>query len=234
MLLTGTHKQVTRLIPSAENGLLSRIAFYQVNTRTGWKDMLDDNYAGMEDYFDDLGKEFFSFYNSLGKRPAIEFSLTPSQRKEFNDFFTQLQDKYLSLQGMDFMATIRRMALIAFRMAMILTTLRIMESKNYSKKLECSDSDFQRVLSMVGVLIQHSGHVFSEMPGNKSPMIKDKKEQFLEMLPEMFTKQDYIDVAKSLSIIPRTSERYIAIFCEQGLIIREKKNLYIKSKIINP
>ena len=126
-----------------------------MNTRPQWKDPLATHNRDMEDYFDALGQEFFSFYNALCDHPDIRFCLSPEQHKQFTAFFIQVQEKYIALQGKDFMTTIRRLGLIAFRMAMTLTALRMMETGNFSQKLECQDSDFQRVLSMIRVLIQH-------------------------------------------------------------------------------
>ena len=226
-VFSGTPHQVLSLISSAEDGLLSRFAFYHMNTRTKWKNPLATGNQRLEDYFDALGQEFFSLYKALDQHPAIEFSLTPEQDEQFNDFFDKLQDKYIALQGMDFLATVRRLGLIAFRMAMILTTLRIMESGNFNQKMECQDSDFQRVLSMVRVLVRHSSHVFSQLPAiNKSAKPRDKKEQFLDQLPEKFTYPEFIELAKNLWIAPRTAEGYISQFCGKGLIRRESQGLY--------
>ena len=226
-VFSGTPHQVITLIPSAEDGLLSRFAFYHMNTRPGWKNMFAHRGDQLEDYFDALGKEFFSLYKALGEHPAIRFCFTDDQQTQFNDFFDHLQEKYLRLQGSDFLATVRRLGLIAFRMAMVLTTLRIMESGNFSQSQECPDSDFQRVLSMIRVLVRHSSHVFSQLPAiNHSAKLKDKKEQFLDRLPEKFNHQDFIDEAKSLSILHRTAERYIAIFCEKGLVRRNLHGIY--------
>jgi len=227
LVLSGTHRQVTFLIPDAEDGLFSRFIFYLMNLRPEWKDMLDENIEDMEEYFDALGQEFFHFYNTLCDQPDIRFSLTKEQHKEHTDFFIQLQDKYLALQGMHFMATIRRLGLIAFRLAMTLSALRMMDSGNFSQKLVCSDSDFQRVLSMIRVLVQHSSQVFSQLPAiNNSVKLRDKKEQFLDQLPEKFDRPDYIDLAKSMSIQERTAERYITSFCNKGLIFREQMGTY--------
>jgi hypothetical protein len=226
MVLTGTNRQVSYLIPDAENGLLSRVLFYHMNLQTGWSDMLALNIEDMEEYFDSLGREFYPFYKALEKHPAMRFCLTQEQHQEFNEFFSQVQEKYLLLQGTDYIATVRRLGLIAFRMAMILTTLRIMESGDFSQKQECRDDDFQRVLSMIRVLVRHSSHVFSQLPVIKPATPKDKKEQFLELLPGKFNHQDYIDVAKSLSIPQRTADRYMSIFCEKGLVRRDLRGIY--------
>lgn len=62
--------------------------------------------------------------------------------------------------------------------------------------------------------------------------LKDKKEQFLEKLPEKFNHQEFIDVARSISIPDRTAETYIFKFCEQGLIFRELKGSYINVSLM--
>jgi hypothetical protein len=58
----------------------------------------------------------------------IRFALTTVQQQTFNTYFAQIQNQYLYLCGIDYIATIRRLGLITFRIAMILTTLRIMET----------------------------------------------------------------------------------------------------------
>uniref|UniRef100_UPI001CF87561 DUF3987 domain-containing protein n=1 Tax=Penaeicola halotolerans TaxID=2793196 RepID=UPI001CF87561 len=55
-VLTGTPKQVSALIPNAENGLFSRFIFFFMNVRPVWKNVFasqTDN--GLGDYFDALG-----------------------------------------------------------------------------------------------------------------------------------------------------------------------------------
>ncbi|HAH23071.1 MAG TPA: DNA primase, partial [Prolixibacteraceae bacterium] len=85
-----------------------------------WKNVFSSHKnKDLDVYFDNLGQEFFPLYKALGENPAIEICLTEEQQNEFHAFFTQLQDKYLMLQGMDYMATIRRLGIIAFRIAMI-------------------------------------------------------------------------------------------------------------------
>ena len=41
-VLSGTPKQVSALIPNAENGLFSRFIFYFMNVKTNWKDVFAD------------------------------------------------------------------------------------------------------------------------------------------------------------------------------------------------
>ena len=227
-LLTGTPRQVATLIPNAENELFSRFIFYYMNIKPVWKNV----FAGrkgvdLDVYFDNLGQEFYPLYKALNENPAIEVCLTEEQQNEFHNLFTLIQDKYLMLQGEDYMATVRRLGLIAFRIAMIFTTLRILESGDFSEKQVCSDGDFQASLSMIRILAKHSSHVFSELPVDVIPTkTKDRKEQFLDLLPETFNRKDYLEIAKRLTITDRASEGYINKFCDKGLIIREKYGSY--------
>ena len=228
-VLAGTPKQISALIPSAENGLFSRFMFYYMNIKVEWKDVVeekDDN--GLEGYYDALGQEFLPLYKALGEKPAIKFRITREQQLQFNAFFTQLQEKYVMLQGMDYIGTVRRLGLIAFRIGMIFTALRILETGDFTEIQFCRDDDFQAVLSMIRVLVRHASHVYSELPVDATPTKpKDKKEKFLEMLPYKFSRKDFLELAKTMDIIERTAQSYITKFCEKGLIFREQYGSYI-------
>lgn len=232
-VLSGTPKQVSTLIPNAENGLFSRFIFYFMNIKPIWKDVFASNSDhSLDEYFDNLGREFLQLYKALNANQPIQFCLTPEQQEQFNTFFTQVQEKYLSLQGMDYMATIRRLGLIAFRIAMVLSVLRILDTGDLSDKNVCSDDDFQSTISMISILVKHSSHVYSELPEDKSPVKpKNRKEQFLDKLPLKFNRQNYLDLARSLSIPEKTAEGYITGFCEKGLIFREQQNCYTNLSI---
>jgi len=227
-LLTGTPRQVATLIPNAENGLFSRFIFYYMNIKPVWKNVFANRKEiDLDVYFDNLGQEFYPLYKALKENPAIEVCLTEEQQDEFHNLFTQIQDKYLMLQGEDYMATIRRLGLIAFRFAMIFTTLRILETGDFSEKHICSDVDFQAALSMVRILVKHSSHVYSELPVDIAPTKTDnKKEKFFEKLPLTFTYKDFIELAKTLSITARSAERYMTIFCEKKMIEREQMGTF--------
>ena len=56
------------------------------------------------------------------------------------------------------------MGLITFRIAMVLSVLRIMEDGCFDKTLLCMDTDFETALTMAEVLLQHTGKVIRELP----------------------------------------------------------------------
>ncbi len=232
-VLSGTPKQVSALIPNAENGLFSRFIFYFMNVRPVWKNVFasqTDN--GLDDYFEALGNEFYKLYKVLMQDEPRQFYLSADQQEQFNQFFGRIQEKYMNLQGLDYMATIRRLGLIAYRICMICSALRIMETGDTSRKLICEERDFQAALSMVKVLVKHSSKVFVELPQEEpKPTRLNKKEKFLYALPRNFNRQKYLEVATSMSIPAKTAEGYITAFIKSNLIHRESQDNYLNTSL---
>ena len=135
-----------------------------------------------------------------------------------------------NLFGDDIVASVRRLGLITFRIAMILTTLRIYESKNYTQTLVCSDEDFQTSLTMAGVLLQHTSRIFNVLFKKRLGGSDNNRQRFFDNLPPTFSRQDYLDVAKRLGIPPKTAEKYINHFCKQGNLEHPAQGKYEKAK----
>lgn len=227
-VLSGTPRQVATLIRSIENGLFSRFIFYHMTLRRVWKDVFAANgHKNLEAYFDQLGQEFLPLYKALNAKPEIEFSLSAPQQLQFNAFFTRMQDEYVDLQGINYIGTIRRLGLIAYRLAMTLTGLRILESDDFSPQQVCSEVDFQTALSMVSVLVRHSSYIYSELQQeSQTARVESKSDRLIENLPLSFNHKDLMEVATKLSIPKRTADLYLASFCNLGLVVREKRGTY--------
>lgn len=115
-VLSGTPKQVLNLIPSAEDGLFSRFMFYYMNMQPVWMDVFASTTPmGLDDYFYELGKELFGFYEALKSSKDVQFLLTADQQKAFHAFFNKCFQHYFNLKGEEYIGTIRRLGLITFR-----------------------------------------------------------------------------------------------------------------------
>ena len=167
-----------------------------------------------------MGNQFFDFYNTLkAQSNSLRFCLTTIQQAQFNAYFSLVQNQYLYLCGTDYIATVRRLALITFRVAMILTALRIIDTGEIANPLICSDTDFNTALEMVKILIQHAASIYETLPlVAEVPKQLNQRQQFLEALPPEFSRQDYLITSKSLDIADKTAEKYIAKFAQSGLI----------------
>ncbi len=227
-VLSGTPKQIQALVPSAENGLFSRFMFYYMNIKPTWKNVFQtDTTNGLDEYYDQLGKEFFGLYKTLKNNPDIEVRLTTQQQQKFNVFFEKLQTKYLNLQPDDYIATVRRLGLIAFRIIMLFSVFRIMEDGDVNQVRYCEDIDFENTLEMISVLVKHSSKVFNDLPIEQKEVKRaNRKERFLEALPYQFSRQDYLNIADKNKIPHKTAEGYITKFVDAGLIHREAHNNY--------
>ena len=231
-LLSGTPKQILALIPDAENGLFSRFIFYNMNLRLEWRDVFSEGAVPLDDYFIDLGQRYFQFYQTLQQSQPIRFSLSVNQQKEFNQFFTEIQQEYSSLFGLDIVASVRRLGLITFRVAMILTSLRLMDGQPIQSVIVCDDTDFRTSLIMARVLLQHTAHVFGQLPSTDSNATRGTVtvlcQTFFDSLPSEFNRRTYLSIAERLHIAPKTAEKYIRKFCTTGQIKHLAHDSYSK------
>ena len=235
-LLSGTPKQITTLIPNAENGLFSRFMFYVMNMKLIWKDVFASKTEnGLDVHFEKLGNEFYSLYQTLQANPDVHFSLTPSQQLQFNQFFEKMQTLYVNIQEEEIISSVRRLGLIAFRIMMIFSALRIMEDGSIEQNLYCNDTDFQNTLDMITILVKHSSYVYSQIAQETyKPKPKHKKEQFLENLPYHFNRQTYVATALSLGITDKSAQRYIKEFKDADIIQYDGHDQYTNPNAKNP
>ena len=198
-LLTGTPRQVLNLITDAENGLFSRFIFYFLDLRLVWNDVFSTHAdTTLDEHFQKLGQEFHDFNTILEKSVDIRFSFTPSQASDFNERFSVWQTEYSDRCGDEFVASVRRLGLITFRLAMILSALRIMEDGIIKDGLTCLDTDYQSAMTMASVILRHNTHVFLTLPKADTAQAASsatttrttlQQRQFLEALPSEFDRQ---------------------------------------------
>ena len=221
-LLSGTPQQILSLIPNAENGLFSRFIFYYMNIRLVWNNVFAKTERSLDHYFIEYGKQFYELYRFLKTSQPLCFTLTTSQQDRFNDFFAQVQNDYANLFGLDFVASVRRFGLITYRLAMIFSTLRIMETGDIQASLVCSDEDFASAVAMAKILLRHTAKIFGSLPVSDSVVASSAptviKQVFFEHLPSEFDRQTFLAVAQQLQISVRSAERYIQRYCKDGFL----------------
>ena len=233
VLLSGTPHQIQSLIPDAENGLFSRVIFYCLNVDVVWHDVfahMDE--TPIDDHFRQLGKEYYNLYQILLESPSLMFCVTATQRQQFHTMFQEIQDGYVKILGYDFLASVRRLGLITYRIAMILSVLRIHEFGEVPNPLMCEDEDFNTAVTIVQILIQHASRVFQEFPQtatlNPQRQSTQLRQRFFDALPTQFDRSTYLSVAQLIGIRPKTAEKFIAAFKKQGFILHEAQNKYLK------
>ncbi len=199
ILLTGTPNQVSSLIIDTEDGLFSRFNFYRVELDPTWKsvfpNMEDEN---VDTSLDELLKPFkttaFEIFQAYNKLPSetIRFDLTKEQKSQLDSHFSAMSEKYKMHTRTNAIATIRRQGLICFRLAGILTVIRMYEDPGTT--LICTDEDFKTAIALSDVFSQHAFCIARQLPGSYKKLLSGQKRDFYNKLPYQFNRQEAIKV----------------------------------------
>lgn len=243
MVLTLTPRQVAALIPSFESGLGSRIPIYRLARNLVWRNVFDTKDMTNEERFSLLGKRYLTVFHELEKRTQhpVQFVLSESQKQAFNEFFSQLQLEQVEMLGDDLVAIVRRLGLICFRMAMVLTLLRRVNMNENEVKVAfeedeqaivCDDRDFNIAIVISNCLINHEAYVYSNLVPREDPSsmqtlkckMTGQKAQLLNDLPDSFITQDLYRIAERLNISKRTANRYLGEYINVMQAVQRIKN----------
>ena len=223
--LSGTPKQVHNMMPDVENGLFSRFLYYAFEDNSEFKNpFISHRAVNYTDFFREKATIVFDLHQQLSNlREPISFQLTEEHGLQFTEQFNSMLSRNKLLLGRDFDANVKRLGLITFRVAMILSTLRILEEGELPNPMICSDLDFQTAMTIATTLEKHAIAVFQNLPNND---LRGTKLKFFEKLPPQFDRQGYLKVAEELGIHPKTAEKYIGQF--KPKLLNHEHNLYTK------
>ena len=232
-VLSGTPRQISALIPDAENGLFSRFIFYYLDFQPVWIDVFARSAPGtLDTVFDALGERYLLFHETLLTRADTEFLLTPAQQQHFNTWYAAAQTKYTGLFGDDIIPSVRRLGLITFRIALILSTLRLMDTGELPDPIVCDQEDYRSAMAIAAVLFRHTLRVWRELSSEdlKKPSAERSTRQQLlyNRLPEQFTTAEALTVAADIGIPDATAERYLKTWAATGVLRRESHGRYAK------
>ena len=240
MLINGTQDQVSNVIPTSDNGTFSRIAFLEISQESEWADVFAEDEYTPEEVYEEIGKEYYErVYLPLKKRKTpLMFKFQAHQRQEFNSFFAELQKEQIALLGDDIVATVRRLGLIANRLAQTLSGVRLVEREDVDitalETLECDDRDFRIAMEMVNVLISHATSVYTNLLNHPQKHYTAPAEgmnlaekTIMEKLNKRFTRQEYLKAAAECGVCEKTADRYLGKLQNRyKLAIRVQNGLY--------
>ena len=244
MMVTCTPKQITYLLSPKqnENGSSSRDLFYCAKENLEWRDPFQCK-EPVADRYNEIGQSIKQMYDQLVGRKSsrIQILLTEEQQQAFNKHFKPLLPEQVGLYGLDFAAFIVRIALVAFRMMMVLTTLRNFEQGHLTDPQQqafiCTDDDYQTAMTIIDCLVAHTAYVYTTLlkPTDEQQQtiqpLKAREQQFLIALPNEFTTKQSEETAQALGIPIKTAQRYIGSFISRyQLVERTGQGHYSKIK----
>ena len=221
-VLSGTPRQIAALIPDAENGLFSRFLFYYVDFQLTWLNVFSGQGDALDETFDTISQQVLALYQRLQLTPDIRFSFTGQQKRVFNAFFSRAQRQYWKRLGDAIIASVRRMGLITFRIAMVLSAFRLADRKTLPELIYCSDQDFHSAMTIARVALDHTVRVYHELTSHELASIAaegaGRKKELLRLLPDEFDTAMAQEFAQRLSIPRRTAERYLTDWKKDGTL----------------
>lgn len=237
-VLSGTPRQIASLIPDTENGLFSRFIFYYVDFKLTWLNVFaSDREESIDEIFDSIGSRILELYRNLQDNEEVRFSLTSRQKDAFNNYFQNAQRHYHSRLGDDFIASVRRMGLITYRIAMVLSVIRMIDEDDFPALLYCHDGDFECAIIISRVLLQHTERVYTELSNHElsrpAGQGQSRRIQLLELLPDEFVTATAQELAARLNIPRRTVERYLAEWSKEGTLRKIAFGQYSKNNLID-
>ncbi len=236
MVVSGTPDQVRSLLQSTENGFFSRILFYDFKSELKWKSPFSGyNNPVFLDYMEStLPKTIAVLHDRCQNADGIKFTLTQHQQQCFDTTFQQwlLESEYMI--GEESVATIKRLGVIQFRIAMILTAVRNLESLSNGKILLCNDDDFETALSVVDSLRLHAFKLIAGMKrknrGFKGFSNNQQKSYYL-YLPNEFSRGEANNRAVAIRLNLKTAEKYLEDYRHSGLLEHVRHGEYKKTNI---
>ena len=241
IMLTCTPGQIPLLLPSCENGLGSRVIFYNLSRRLFWRNVFERHDKTLDEQMLDLGERYLHLYHALQQHEEhpLEFLLSQEQQVEFNRFFEELQLEQVGLHGDDLIAFVRRLGLVCFRIAMMLTLLRHESFEPHfdplSQSIVCADKDFRTAMTMVNCLINHTAYVYTNLVPHDDKVqtatagMSAAERRLFDSLGTDFTTADVRKNAAAFDMQWKTAERYLGNFISRYRVaIRIKNGKYQK------
>ena len=244
--LAGTPEQVRRLIPDAENGLMSRFCFYIIRFKRGIRNVFatSDISQSKNAMFRILGDRFCHLHEEFVNHGNYAFSLPSALQEQFIKYLSRVNEECCDEVDNRMQGIVRRMGLIAYRIMMVLTAVRHLENvynvqadSNGIIQLVCQESDYFVAMNICDTLLYHAVSIYRNLSGNQSKQtpsalqetgVATRRNTLYNILPETFTKKDYDAAVLALGENSSTAAKWIEAFIRSGKLRRIEQGKYRK------
>lgn len=244
--LAGTPEQVRRLIPDAENGLMSRFCFYIIRFKRGIRNVFatSDISQSKNTMFHILGDSFCHLHEKFVNHGSYSFSLPSALQEQFIEYLSRVNEECCDEVDNRMQGIVRRMGLIAYRIMMVLTAVRHLENvynmqadSNGIIQLVCQESDYFVAMNICDTLLYHAVFIYRNLSGHQSKQtssalqetgVAARRNTLYNMLPETFTKKDYDAAVLALGENGSTAAKWIEAFIRSGKLRRIEQGKYRK------
>lgn len=226
VIISGTPGQLKPLLKSKENGLFSRFIIYSFDEVAEFKNVFEAKSNNNRLVFNIVADKVFNLYGKLATiSQPIKFEFTENQQKKFNKIFNIIWKDIVDNHTASFLANLNRHGLIMYRLAMILSVIRLGVQVVNMDKLICGNRDFLIALELSKTLLRHSQLVFDSMD---SGFLSIQDEEILDSVPTIFTRKQIIYKGEELMIPNRTIDDKLRQWQLKKIIKKQSKGVYKK------
>ena len=229
-LLSGTPRQFVDLIIDTENGLFSRVIPFILERKSTWLDSLKTDEINYKEHFDNISREILELFKMLYESDTeIEFSFSDNQLKKLDEKFSSRLNEAIEKVGFDSEASVKRLATITLKIAIILSSLRLFEKDNLQSKNQCEDIDFNVALALSDIIYDSIIDVIKKLNNDRlENYYRGIKLDYFYALPKSFTYADSQELAEEMGVKLRTAQKWIYKFRDDGFLTNPEKGKFIK------
>lgn len=246
VVLAGTPEQVRRLIPSSEDGLLSRFAIYNIPFKRGIRNVFatSDVSQSKNAKFRILGDRFMHIQESFMRQGMYTFYVPSHLQMQFVAFLRQINEECCDEVDNNMQGIVRRLGLMAYRIMMVLTAIRTLDLDMFRMKpsadgtihLLCEECDYTTAMDICTALLYHSVFIYRKLAGLEQKLSMDRQEKgvaarrnaFFSLLPPSFTKKEYDALVEEQGENASTASKWIDIFIREHRLSRTGQGYYSK------
>ena len=161
-------------------------------------------------------------------RYPTTFDLSSEQWAKHNNQCSKWLKEITVFVGEEASSSVKRLGLIAFRMAMVLSAIRKFENGDTSNRIACDNIDFDIAFRLAEVYLQHSIYMFSRLPRQET--ISDPAlRKLFDALPGEFAREQAVSCGQPLGISPRTVDKYLSQLAAFELLSKPNYGRYSKN-----
>lgn len=216
LALTGTPAQLRRLIPTAEDGLFSRILFYTFERPAAWRDVSPAGGRGnLSQFFDERATAVSRMMEAVAEQET-DFELTAAGWEMLNEAGRGGLAEAVALAGATGASTALRLGLTTFRLAGLIALLRCFEHGEAPRKRLVADAqDLSAAISIVGTCRAHALYLLGTLPaergsGSKTSRVVQKAENQARAVALHQDNKSVREIAEILSIPKSTIADWLA------------------------
>lgn len=231
ILFSGTPNQFFKLIPNAENGLMSRILFYYFKGSIEWDDTIfaSESWQTVEEKNSKIGLVLLELFKYVENKEQVIFIWEKIHQEKLNKYFSSELTRYDKFVGTESNAIIKRLGLIASRIAATISTVRsFQELGSIPNIITSTDDDLEIAMHFISAFTEHSITMLDKIAKPSLAPITDsgktcRMTKLYDKLPGNFQRYKAINIGVELGFAERTTDHYLKKLVEKKLL--NKSNL---------